>query len=151
MRTGVWCDCDWRSVKKVFQKRMLSNVNVKYSAVCSTNDHIGTQLSSIQALWSIDNVSCQCWSWVQACAGVKYQWPVLVVGELTPPQARSLIHWEPRLGMARTVPEPEPGLTKNEWNCTAESENQAREYKQQSAKLSDSVKTLDIHYFGFIT
>ena len=53
--------------------------------------------------------------------------------------------------MARTVPEPEPGLTKNEWNCTVESENQAREYKQQSAKLSDSVKTLDIHYFGFIT
>ena len=22
----MWCDCDWRSVKKVFQKRMLSTV-----------------------------------------------------------------------------------------------------------------------------
>ena len=69
--------------------------------------------------------------------GVKYQWPV--VGELTPPKAPEPEPFiESRdLVMARAVPEPEPRLRKNEWDCTAESENQAREYKQQSAKLSD--------------
>ena len=84
--------------------------------------------------------------------GVKYQWPVSVVGELTPPKAPEPEPFiESRdLVMARSVPEPEPGLRKNEWDCTAESENQAREYKQQSAKLSDSVGTIDIHYSGFI-
>ena len=91
--------CEWVVWLEVSKKKSPKRECKVYIAVCSwlvltiilTLNCLPFKLSGPLRTW-------QCWSWVQACAGVKYQWPMLVVGELTPPQAQSLIHWEPRLG-----------------------------------------------------
>ena len=113
------------------------------SSECSAVFH-----SSYPVHWESEAVLVRC---SVLPPGVKYQWPVSVVGELTPPQAP-----EPHSLRAETWWWPGPCRSRSQgrgkMNGTVESENQAREYKQQSAKLSDSsIKTRDIHYSGSIT